>query len=431
MMIGRIAKITPKITSALRIWTHQGSIEADARRRRSCPGSTSISGSVSALADSIGDALGQEGAPGGHAGAHRRRLAPSAGFRSGSRSTSSPSLDPEPLGILGRQLHLLRRRSGTAAPARSRPRAPPRSGGRCRARALRWPDARPAGSGAALGVGSQRSGGRAIGVAACGALGPADAVPGDLLQRQALVQRHRRRPAARTRRRRARRRGRSAAAAGELGQHRPAGTDLARVRDRDPQALQAAVGWTTRALLLGVGLGGEDHGGVLVAAPRSAPRRGRRRARRECSARSHRARSGWSRIGSVPNRYSAVSSPAAAARRSPRRRARPGRGRVARVRRRERTRPRAGPRPLAPAGICEQPGPGSSPGSAAAAIRSSAGGAGGADPLAVDDHDVLAAVAQLRGQRGDRLARRPRSPSSARCSARRPAPRRRRARSAR
>ena len=44
------------------------------------------------------------------------------------------------------------------------------------------------------------------------------------------------------------------------------GADLAGVGDRDPQPLQAAVGVDDGALLLGVGLGGEDHVGVLAQA---------------------------------------------------------------------------------------------------------------------------------------------------------------------
>ena len=46
----------------------------------------------------------------------------------------------------------------------------------------------------------------------------------------------------------------------------PAGAHLARMRDRRAQALDAAVGMDDRALLLGVGLGGEDDVGVLAQA---------------------------------------------------------------------------------------------------------------------------------------------------------------------
>jgi len=52
--------------------------------------------------------------------------------------------------------------------------------------------------------------------------------------------------------------------AADLGQRRPAAADLAGVGDRGSQPLQAAVGVHDRALLLGIGVGGEDHVGVLA-----------------------------------------------------------------------------------------------------------------------------------------------------------------------
>ena len=94
------------------------------------------------------------------------------------------------------------------------------------------------------------------------ALLPADAAAADLVEREAGVERDLRGE-----------RGEGlgggvdpglvAQAGGELGQHLPAGAGVAGVRDGRAQALQAAVGVGDGALLLGVGLGGEDHVGVL------------------------------------------------------------------------------------------------------------------------------------------------------------------------
>src|SRR6202021_2527974 len=70
-------------------------------------------------------------------------------------------------------------------------------------------------------------------------LGPADAVPGDLVQRQPRVLRHRRDQLLERLLGGLDTKFASAAAARQLRQHRPAGADLARMSDRDPQTLDA------------------------------------------------------------------------------------------------------------------------------------------------------------------------------------------------
>ena len=91
------------------------------------------------------------------------------------------------------------------------------------------------------------------------ALLPAHAAAADLLERQAGVEGHRLEQL-RERHRAAEHAEVEPEARGQLGEHRPLGAHLARARDRRAQPLEAPVGVDDRALLLRVGLGGEDDG---------------------------------------------------------------------------------------------------------------------------------------------------------------------------
>ena len=94
------------------------------------------------------------------------------------------------------------------------------------------------------------------------ALGPAHAAPAELVERQAGVERDRLEEL-RRRHRAAQHREVVAEARGEVGDDVPLRAHRVGPRDRRAQALHAPVGVRDRALLLGVGLGGEDDVGEL------------------------------------------------------------------------------------------------------------------------------------------------------------------------
>ena len=211
-----------------------------------------------------GDAVGQEGAARRDAGAHDGLGARSARAVLGDVDLLAVG-DAQALGVLGRELDLLLGDEELAAPARSRPRARPRSGGRCRAADAPLDGGARARRAPAVGRGRRRR------------RGPAAAHRLGLRRARASARRGRRSPRASAPRRTGppppagRTPSPARSHAGVQAAARPAisasthqpGADLAGVGDGDPQPLQAAVGVHHRALLLGVGLGGEDDVGVL------------------------------------------------------------------------------------------------------------------------------------------------------------------------
>ena len=202
----------------------------------------------------------------------------------------------------------------------------------------------------------------------------------------------------------------------QLGQHppagrapRPGGRCAWRTRCRRPS------GWVTRALLLGVGLGGEDHGGVLARAPASRKSANAITALALERRLQRGARDGRQRVGVQQQQRGQLAS--ASARRS--------RRRHARLRRRRRgPGPRLGrqptsrrPRPLVRAGHLDQPGllalaaTPSAPASASSASTACGAALAGDRALAPDDHHV-ARVAQHLGGGAHRVGRARRRPSA-------------------
>ena len=170
--------------------------------------------------------------------------------------------------------------------------------------------------------------------------------------------------------------------------------------DRGPQALHAAVGVRERALLLGVGLGGEDDVGVLADRVGQHRVDARSRSGRCSSAASQAARSGWVRSGSAWSSQTRRELAAASAAAMPARRGRARRASRSRGRGRARSRPRAGRGRWRRRAPRAGPAPSRPARPRRAATLSSArrrlGAARtGEQPLAVDDHDVLGALEEV------------------------------------
>ena len=224
------------------------------------------------------------------------------------------------------------------------------------------------------------------------ALLPADAVAGELLERQAGVEGdgrgelgggHRAGAHAEI----------EADALREVGEHAPLGADLADARDRRAQALQAPVGVRDGALLLGVRLGREDDGRVLAhgigqelgvgdhrarAVQRALPQRAVRQRQQRIDV--HQVQRGELAVGRRLRDRVRVA-PGRRRRRSP-------------ARRRARRPPRAGRGRWPAVGIPSSPAPSRARTWQPPAIFSSACAAAprrrAQQPLAPHDHDVLA-----------------------------------------
>ena len=168
---------------------------------------------------------------------------------------------PRRAGVVGRQLGPLGAARGSAATGECSVSRPAHSDGRRRRSAVAVGQL---GRRLELGVGQLGGGQPAGGVAVL----PAHALAADLLEREPAVEAAR--PSASSAVDRRRGDGTSRPAPQPLRRaprarpHRP---HLAGMADRLAHALEAAVGVGDRALLLGVGLGGEHHVGVLARAP--------------------------------------------------------------------------------------------------------------------------------------------------------------------